>query len=98
MTTANIKILFCLGLYDRRYFEGFESITSPLTYLTQKKVMFEWLGASEIGFQELKDKLTSILGMTLPEGNEGFVVYFDDSQVILGCGLMQHGKVIDLHL
>ncbi|XP_019067675.1 uncharacterized protein [Solanum lycopersicum] len=49
--------------------------------LTQKEVKFEWLEACEKGFQELKDNLTSAPVLTLPEGNEGFVVYCDASRV-----------------
>ena len=62
-------------------FDGFSSIASPLTGLTQKEVKFEWLEACEKGFQELKDNLTSAPVLTLPEGNEGFVVYCDASRV-----------------
>ena len=32
----------------------------------------------------LKDRLTSALVLTLPEGTKGFVVYFDASRVGLG--------------
>ena len=42
----------------------------------------------------MKDKLTSTSVLTLPEGNEGIVVYCDPSRVGLRCVLMQHGKVI----
>ena len=31
---------------------------------------------------------------TLPNGTMGFVVYYDASQVGLGCVLMKHGKVV----
>ena len=41
-----------------------------------------------------KDRLTSSLVLTLPEGTNGFVVCFDASRVSLGYVLMQHGKVI----
>ena len=47
--------------------------------LTQNKVKFEWPEACEKGFKDLKDKLTSAFVLTLPEGNEGFVVYCDAS-------------------
>ena len=59
----------------------FSSIISPLKDLTQKKVIFEFSEGWEKGFQELKDKLTSAPMLTLPEGNEGFVVYCDTSRV-----------------
>ncbi|WMV45832.1 hypothetical protein MTR67_039217 [Solanum verrucosum] len=45
-------------------------------------------------FQELKDRLTSALVFTLPEGTNGFVVYCDVSRIGLGYVLMQNGKVI----
>ena len=42
----------------------------------------------------LKDRFTSALVLTLPEGTKDFVVYCDASRVGLGCVLMQHRKVI----
>ena len=42
----------------------------------------------------MKDKLTSSLVLSLPEGTQGFVVYFDASRVGLGFFLMQHCKLI----
>ncbi|KAF3659410.1 putative Retrotransposon protein [Capsicum annuum] len=45
-------------------------------------------------FEKLKDKLTTTPVLTLLEGTEGFVVYYDASPVELGCLIMQHGKVV----
>ncbi|WMV38292.1 hypothetical protein MTR67_031677 [Solanum verrucosum] len=73
--------------YYRRFVEGFSSIASPLT---QEKVKCLWSEASEKSFQELKDRLTSALILTLPEGTYGFVVYCDASRIGLGCVLMKH--------
>ena len=72
-----------LGLtgYYQRLVDGFASISSSLTTLTQKNSRFQWLEAYERGFQELKYKLISALVLTLPEGNEGFLVYCDAYQV-----------------
>ena len=70
---------------------GFTSIASPLTTLTQKSVKFEWSEACERSF--LKDRLTSALVLTLLEGTKGFMVYCGASQLGLGCVLMQQGKV-----
>ena len=71
--------------------DGFASIAS---LLTQKSKKFEWSEACEKSFQLLKDKLTTTLVLTLPEGIKGFMVYCDVSQVDSGCVLMQNGKVI----
>ena len=62
--------------------------------LIQKKAKFVWSEACERFFQELKDKLTSALVLTLPEGIKGFVVYCDASREGLGCVLIQHGNLI----
>ena len=59
--------------------DGFASITSPLTTLTQKYKKFEWLEACEKSFEILKYRLTSAPVLTLPEGTKGFVVYYDAS-------------------
>ncbi|KAH0720060.1 hypothetical protein KY284_005090 [Solanum tuberosum] len=94
LTPSDIRSFLGLAGYYRRFVEGFSSIASPLTTLTQKKAKFVWLEACEKNFQELKDRLTSASVLTLPEGTNGFVVYCDASRVGLGCVLMQNGKVI----
>ncbi|XP_070031963.1 uncharacterized protein [Nicotiana tomentosiformis] len=71
--------------YYRRFVEGFSSISSPLSRLTQKKVKFQWSDACEKSFVELKKRLTSAPILTLSEGTEGFVVYYDALGVGLGC-------------
>ncbi|WMV07690.1 hypothetical protein MTR67_001075, partial [Solanum verrucosum] len=80
-----------LGLagYYKRFVQGFSSISSPLTKLTQKIVKFQWSEACEKIFQELKKMLTTAPVLTLPEGTQGFVVYCDASRVDLGCVLMR---------
>ncbi|KAF3616569.1 putative uroporphyrinogen decarboxylase, chloroplastic-like [Capsicum annuum] len=40
---------------------------------------------------ELKTQLTSALILVLHDGTDGFVVYYDDSRISLGCVLMQRG-------
>ena len=65
--------------------DGFASIASPMTTLTQKCKKFERSEACERSFQMLKDRLTSTSVLTLLEGTKGFVVYCDASRVGLGC-------------
>ncbi|WMV45102.1 hypothetical protein MTR67_038487, partial [Solanum verrucosum] len=85
-----------LGLADyyKRFVEGFSSIASTLTTLTQQKVKFLWLKACEKSFQELKDRLTSAPILTLLKGTDGFVIYCDASRIGLRCVLMQNENVI----
>ncbi|KAH0709715.1 hypothetical protein KY284_011142 [Solanum tuberosum] len=94
LTPTDIRSFLGLVGYYRRFVEGFSSIASPLTTLNQKKATFVWSEACDKSFQELKDKFTSTLILTLSEGTDRFVVYCDVSRVGLGCVLMQHGKVI----
>ncbi|WMV18681.1 hypothetical protein MTR67_012066, partial [Solanum verrucosum] len=94
LSPTYIRRFLVLAGYYRRFVEGFSTITSPLTTLTQKKAKFVWLEACEKSFQELKDRLTSTQVLTLPEGTNGFVVYCDASRIGFGCVLMKNGKVI----
>ncbi|MDE0547701.1 ribonuclease H family protein, partial [Microbacterium sp. C7(2022)] len=80
--------------YYQKFVNGFSSIASPLTKLTQKKAKFVWTDECEKSFQTLKDKLMSTPILALPKGLEGFVVYCDASRIGLGCVLMQNSKVI----
>ena len=74
--------------------EGFSSISSPLTRLTQKMVKFQWSDDCEKPFAELKTRLTTTPVLTLPEGSNGYVIYCNASRVSLCCVLMHQGKVI----
>ena len=91
---TNIRIFLGLVYYYLRFVEGFASISSPLTKITQKIVKFQWSEACEKSFQELKERLTTAPILTLPEATQGFVVYCDASRVGFSCVLMQNGKVI----
>ncbi|WMV58247.1 hypothetical protein MTR67_051632 [Solanum verrucosum] len=94
ISPTDIKSFLGLAEYFRRFVEGFSSISSPLTKLTQKIVKFQSSEACEKSFQELKKRLTTTPVLTLPEGTQGFVIYCDASRLGLGCVLMQNGKVI----
>lgn len=75
LTPTDLKSFLGLDVYHRRFADGFALIDSLLTTLTQQKVKFEWSESCEKGFLESKDKVTSTPVLTLPEGNEGLVVY-----------------------
>ena len=83
------KSFLCLAGYYRRFVEGFSSIVSPLTRLTQKMVKFQWSDDCEKSFAKLKTRLTTTPVLTLPEGSDGYVIYCDASKVGLGCVVMQ---------
>ena len=88
------EICSFLGLagYYKRFVEGFCSISTPLTKLTQQK-KFQWSDECERSFQELKSRLTSTPAYVLPEGTEEYAMYCDAFGVGSHCLLMKHGKV-----
>ena len=80
--------------YYRKFVEGFSKIAAPLTRVSRKEEPFLWSKACHQSFDELKKRLTSVLVLTLPSGQDGFAVYCDASRHGLGCVLMQNDKVI----
>ncbi|KAH0672805.1 hypothetical protein KY290_025037 [Solanum tuberosum] len=94
LTPSDIRSFLGLAGYYRRFVEGFSSLASPMTKLTQKKAKFVWSDECEESFQNLKERLVCAPILSLPDGIEGFVVYCDASRIGLGCVLMQCGKVI----
>jgi len=91
---TDIRSFLGLAGYYRRFVEGFSSIDSPLTKLTQIKVKFKWSDKCEKSFAELKTRLTAAPVLTLPDGSDCYSICYDASKVGLGCVLMQQGKVI----
>lgn len=62
----DIRSFLGLAKYYRRFVEGFSSIASPLTKLTQRKAKFQGSNECEKIFQTLKDQLTLTLILTFP--------------------------------
>nr|GEY33670.1 putative reverse transcriptase domain-containing protein [Tanacetum cinerariifolium] len=79
---------------DLRFIEGFSKIARSMTKLTQKKVKFDWGEKQEAAFHIINQKLYSASILSLPEGSEDFVVYYDALIKGLGAVLMQREKVI----
>ncbi|KAA0032783.1 putative Retrotransposon protein [Cucumis melo var. makuwa] len=68
------------------------SKSTPLTQLTRKGASIFWSKACEDSFQNLKQKLVTILVLTIPDGSGSFIIDSDSSRKGLGCVLMQQGK------
>ncbi|GJU46171.1 putative reverse transcriptase domain-containing protein [Tanacetum coccineum] len=58
----------------------------------KKNQKYEWGEKQEESFQTLKDNLCNAQILSLPDGVEDFVVYYDASNQGLGCVLMQRDK------
>ena len=93
-STTDIRSFLGLVGFYRMFVEGFLSIASPLTSLTQKMVKFQCSDDCEKNITELKTRFTTSPYLTLQKGSEGYVIYCHAYRVDLGCVLMQHSKVI----
>ena len=88
------KIRSFLGLtrYYRWFVEYFSLLSSPLTWLTQNGVRFEWDEKCEQSFKELKNHIITALVLILPTTRVGYVVFSDASKQGLKCVLMEAGR------
>ncbi|KAJ8766927.1 hypothetical protein K2173_011745 [Erythroxylum novogranatense] len=90
---AEVRSFLGLAGSYRRFVEGFSMIAAPLSKLTRKNQKFEWTEECQISFEELKNRLTTAPILTLPYGDDGYIVYSDASRKGLGCVLMQGEKI-----
>nr|GFA20092.1 putative reverse transcriptase domain-containing protein [Tanacetum cinerariifolium] len=74
--------------------ELYSKFSKSKFWIPKKGVKFDWGEKQEAAFQLLKKKLCSAPILTLPEGSEDFVVYYDALHKGLGVVLMQREKVI----
>ncbi|XP_073024377.1 uncharacterized protein [Primulina eburnea] len=95
-TVTEIRSFLGLAGYYRKFVEGFSSIATPLTKLTQKNSKFNWSEECEKSFQTLKEKLASTPVLVLPTEDKSFTIYSDASKEGLGCVLMQEGRALSL--
>jgi len=80
--------------YYHRFVKDFSRIALALTRSLRKDHKFKWIADCEDSFQELKQGLVTAPVLTIPKGNEGYVVYSGASRRGLGCVLMQNRKVV----
>ena len=80
--------------YYRKFVQGFSKIALPMTKLLRKENKFVWSEECKESFQELKKRLITAPVLTIPNGEDDFVIYSDTSRKGLGCVLMQNGNVI----
>jgi hypothetical protein len=80
--------------YYRRFIKGFSKIARPMTALLAKKVEFKWTPMCQESFEMLKQNLTTVPVLILPDVHKPFSVYCYASYNGLGCVLMQEGIVV----
>lgn len=65
------------------FINDFYTIVIPLTSLIEKEKKFTWDEAYEKCFQTLKECLTTAPVLTLPQREDGFVIYIDGYGAVL---------------
>ncbi|XP_070028769.1 uncharacterized mitochondrial protein AtMg00860-like [Nicotiana sylvestris] len=80
-SATEIPNFLCLEGYYRRFVQGFSSIASPLTKLTQKGSPFIWSDECKESFQKLKTFLTTTPLLVLQSASGSYTVY---------CNAMRH--------
>jgi hypothetical protein len=93
-SVTEIRSFLGLAGYYRRFIENFSKIAKPMTELLKSNTPYVWPDKCEASFQELKTRLTTTPVLTMPDASKDFVVYCDASRQVLGCVLMQGGKVV----
>jgi hypothetical protein len=75
-----------LGLtgYYRKFIQHYTIISSPLTALLKKGVMFSWTPAAKTAFQVLKQALVSAPVLALPNFNIQFMIDTNACNVGIG--------------
>jgi hypothetical protein len=89
-----IKSFIRIARYYRRFIEGFSKIAKPMTALLANKVEFKWTQKCQEAFEALKEKLTTVPVLVLPDVHKSLSVYCDAGYTGLGCVLMQEGRVV----
>ncbi|XP_062118053.1 uncharacterized mitochondrial protein AtMg00860-like [Humulus lupulus] len=81
---AEVRSFLGLVSYYCRFVENFSQISMPLTKLTRKDLKFVWDDNCKEAFRELKQRLTTVPVLTVPNSEEPYVVFTDVSGTGLG--------------
>ncbi|GFV04908.1 retrovirus-related Pol polyprotein from transposon 17.6 [Trichonephila clavipes] len=80
----------------RRYIQDFAKISRPLSYLTKKKVKWQWGFDQQNAFQALKSSLRTPPVLKQADGTKPYIIRTDASNYALGAVLLQ-GEGSDEH-
>lgn len=83
-----------MASYDRKFVQGFGTLSRPLTNLLKKGSVFVWADQQQQSFQALKDALTTAPVLALPDLSQPFVIEADASDKGVRAVLQQKGHPV----
>jgi len=94
---TEVRIFLGATQYYRKFITNLPFITTPLHALTSVKQLFQWGGKQHKSFDTLKDKISTMSVLALPDLKQPFEIQTDSRKYVMGVVLMQHGKPICYH-
>jgi len=88
----NVKeVMSFLGLcnYYRRFIKGYSAISVPITNLLRKDREFEWNTEINDAFWQLKEQMSLVPVLAIPDPKKEFIVTTDMSNFAIGMVLSQ---------
>jgi hypothetical protein len=94
-----IEVIIFLGStqYWRKFIANFSSIAAPLHEVKSVKQVFQWGGKQHKAFDDLKEKISSVPILSLPNLRQPFEIQTNARNYAMGEVLLQHGKPIYFH-
>jgi RNase H-like domain found in reverse transcriptase len=86
-------IFLSLTGFYRRFIKGYNSITITITDLLKGRD-FTWTKEAQKSFEQLKDLLTNVLDLSLPNFDKVFEVDCDASMIRIGAILSQEKRLV----
>lgn len=92
----DVRRLFGMASWYRRFVSNFATITAPLTDVVKKGKVFRWTPEAAAAFEQLKKILVSAPVLASPDYSKPFVIQTDASDVGIG-GVLLQGEGDDEH-
>ena len=88
-TKKQVQRFLGLANFNRKFYEKMAEVAKPLATLTSDKTPFKWTDKEETSFQKLKDGLSELSELYLPDWEKKFHIRVDASGLAMGAILFQ---------
>ena len=75
--------------YYRQFIKGYSTISAPITNLLRKDRKFKWSTKINDTFQQLKEQMSIVPVLAIPDPKKEFIVTIDVSDFTIGVVLSQ---------